>query len=211
MSRKLIPLTLITLISSCAQFETSRSYLSEMEHDDSHYFEANEDFPVMAGDTGKKDYTLDDYIPRVPQSSEDILERKSRSSLKQELHALEDKQNEKNREFYETHKHKLATVSEKIYFLKLPSGERRDYLASRGFLQQNEMVVSRAPASMSMGYRPASLNLGMTKNQVMSSWGKPSRVEVAGNPSYENERWAYSVNGALKYIYFESGTVQGWE
>ena len=41
--------------------------------------------------------------------------------------------------------------------------------------------------------------------------GKPMRVEIAGNPRYENERWLYRMNGASKYIYFESGQVQGWE
>jgi hypothetical protein len=45
----------------------------------------------------------------------------------------------------------------------------------------------------------------------MNTFGRPTRVEVAGNPSYENERWLYSVNGATKYIYFESGRVEGWE
>jgi hypothetical protein len=51
----------------------------------------------------------------------------------------------------------------------------------------------------------------MKKGQVMASIGRPSKVEVAGNPQDENERWLYHMNGASKYIYFESGEVQGWE
>ncbi len=51
----------------------------------------------------------------------------------------------------------------------------------------------------------------MSKNDIVASLGKPARVEIAGNPSYENERWVYQFNGSSKYIYFESGVVQGWE
>jgi hypothetical protein len=51
----------------------------------------------------------------------------------------------------------------------------------------------------------------MSKTQVLQSWGEPARVDIAGNPSNENERWLYSMNGASKYIYFEAGEVQGWE
>ena len=61
------------------------------------------------------------------------------------------------------------------------------------------------------GLRKSNAVTGMSKSDVMNNWGEPRRVEIAGNPSFENERWLYSVNGATKYIYFESGRVQGWE
>jgi hypothetical protein len=53
--------------------------------------------------------------------------------------------------------------------------------------------------------------IGMRKPDVLDSLGKPLRVEIAGNPRHENERWLYRLNGAPKYIYFEAGEVQGWE
>jgi hypothetical protein len=50
----------------------------------------------------------------------------------------------------------------------------------------------------------------MSKDDVSSSWGKPMRRDVAGNPSQGNERWSYYRNGVLKYIYFAGGKVEGW-
>lgn len=53
--------------------------------------------------------------------------------------------------------------------------------------------------------------VGMTKTEVRSIWGGPNRVEVAGNPREENERWAFYHNGSVKLVYFEQGLVQGWQ
>jgi hypothetical protein len=62
----------------------------------------------------------------------------------------------------------------------------------------------RAPAAARVG-------MGMSKDEVLDQLGRPRKVEVAGNPANENERWGYLANGAMKYIYFESGYVEGWE
>lgn len=205
-------LLMLFLSTGCSQLMTNRTYLSEMEYDDTPFYNPSHDFPVMAGDTGRRGRSLEDYAPATPRSREERYESETRLTLRQELRQLEDRQNQDSLEFYEAHKHKLVTVSERIYFLKLPTHERSDYLSSRGLLEagRQEREAGRMPASH-FGVRPPSLNLGMTKTDVLESWGKPSRVEVAGNPMYENERWAYSVQGGPKYIYFESGSVQGWE
>ncbi len=103
----------------------------------------------------------------------------------------------------------MSTTSEKIYFLKLATYERRDYLVTKGIIQEN-----RAPANVTekmFGVRKQGVALGMKKEDVLSSLGRPMRVEVAGNPHNENERWLYRINGNQKYIYFESGHVEGWE
>jgi hypothetical protein len=204
----------LILLGACSQFESNRSYLSEMERDDSTMYTPNEDFPVMNGDTGTVGWGLNDYRRRTPASADDLRERRTTMSLKQELRALEGQQSEEQSELYEEHKHQLATTSERIYYLKLHPRERRDYLASRGFLKDSPLhyqdYQERSPAS-GFGLRNNTLGIGMSKSDVINTWGRPTRVEVAGNPSYENERWAYKKNGATKYIYFESGSVQGWE
>lgn len=64
-----------------------------------------------------------------------------------------------------------------------------------------------------------SLRLGMQRNRVKRSLGAPAQVEVAGNPKYGNERWIYEKNVPTldgyyterKVIYFERGSVVGWE
>lgn len=209
MTRYLFPIVLLAL-SACADFPSGRSYLSEMEHDDSTFFQPEEDFPVVAGDEQIKGMSMDEYRRhRMPRSREDRMGDRQTQALNQELRSLEGAQHEDELEFYQLHKKKFANNSERIYFLKLPRGERRQYLQDRGFIESPR----RAPASYSqaLGARRPEVNLGMTKDDVMGTLGKPVRVEIAGNPSFENERWLYSFNGNSKYIYFESGVVQGWE
>lgn len=63
------------------------------------------------------------------------------------------------------------------------------------------------------------IRLGMNKRWVKRSMGSPKHVEVAGNPKYGNERWVYersvpTMDGYYKewkVIYFEGGSVVGWE
>ena len=196
-------------LTSCGQLMTHRDYVAEMERDDSSFFHPREDFPVVAGDTGRDWESASDRKNRTPASVEEIQDNNSRRFLTQELRKLEGQQSENALELYENHKHHFKTTSEKIYFLKLSQFERKDYLASRGFLK--EKAPGHKPYEQMFAMRDSNVESGMTKSQVMQNWGQPNRVEVAGNPSYENERWLYSVNGATKYIYFESGLVRGWE
>lgn len=202
-------LTILLTLSACADLPTGRSYLSEMEHDDSTFYHPDEDFPVVGGDAEVTGMSMDEYRRnRLPRTeSERGLDREGKI-LRQELRSLESGLAEDDQEFYQKHKKKLATDSERIYYLKLPRGERREYLSSRGFLEK-----TRSPASVgdALTARRNEVMMGMSKDDVMGSLGKPMRVEIAGNPSYENERWLYQYNGNTKYIYFESGKVQGWE
>src|SRR5690606_6669131 len=91
----------------------------------------------------------------------------------------------------------LRTISERIYFLKLSDYERRDYLISRGLIE----VKESAPTLQIAGTQ--GVKRGMSKSEVVTSLGNPARIDVAGNPQNENERWLYTANGTQKYIYFE--------
>jgi len=63
------------------------------------------------------------------------------------------------------------------------------------------------------------IRVGMARRNVKMKLGSPTEVEVAGNPVYGNERWTYETSVPTldgyytekKVIYFESGTVVGWE
>lgn len=203
--KNLVFLILLMGLTSCSQFMTHRDYVAEMERDDSSFFNPRVDFPVVAGDTGRDWESTSDRKNRTPASVDEIQDNESRRFLTQELRKLEGQQSDNALEQYEKNKHHFKTTSEKIYFLKLSQFERKDYLASRGFIKEES-----SPRQI-FAMRDSNVASGMSKSQVMENWGQPNRVEVAGNPSYENERWLYSVNGATKYIYFESGVVRGWE
>jgi hypothetical protein len=210
MSQRFYLLFILFFSMSCAQFETGRSFFTEMSHDDSRFFSPREDFPVVAGDSGRDWNTDKEMRKRTPASELDVLEMKRARLFERELAELEDSQTSHALKFYEKYKHRFTTTSEKIYFLELPYEERRDYLVSKGFIEQPK------PQALSRDRRMAAVAQndilsGMKKTDVIESWGQPLKVDIAGDPRNENERWLYNSNGASKYIYFEAGQVQGWE
>ena len=89
-------------------------------------------------------------------------------------------------------------------------GIKADFVRTTGLVPENQNNYFAA-ASPSERY-PASddVTLGMRKDDVMRNWGRPDRMDVAGDPRLENERWAYRREGYTSYIYFESGRVEGW-
>ena len=55
--------------------------------------------------------------------------------------------------------------------------------------------------------------LGMTRNDVMQSWGAPAVREVAGRRNDGHERWVYGSRFSLqgeRTVIFENGQVAGW-
>lgn len=206
---KLLTLSLTLATVSCTQMISHRDYLAEMEQNDDSYFSPREDFPVMAGDTGRSWESASERKRRTPASAADQQQERAQRFLKDELNSLEGKLSEEDFQFYDKHKKYLPTVSERIYYLKLSRYERREYLSSKGADIDHRATMK--PYEEMFVLRQSNIILGMSKSEVMNNWGRPARVEVAGNPSYENERWVYNVNGATKYIYFESGRVGGWE
>jgi hypothetical protein len=210
MSHQFYLLLMLVFSIGCSQFETGRSYLTEMSDDDSRFFSPRRDFPVVAGDTGR-DWNSDaEMRRRTPASELDIIEMKRERYFKRELAELEDAQSSDALKFYEKYKDQFATTSEKIYFLELPYEERKDYLTTKGFIKPpkpQELSPERRVAAVAKN----DIIYGMKKIDVIESWGEPQKVEFAGDPRNENERWLYHSNGTSKYIYFEAGQVKGWE
>ena len=55
--------------------------------------------------------------------------------------------------------------------------------------------------------------LGMTRSQVLQSWGDPSLRELAGQGGDGHERWRYGNKLTLqgeRVLIFENGHVAGW-
>ncbi len=84
--------------------------------------------------------------------------------------------------------------------------------ASRAKAGPAAMPAERGLASLSpYHHRKGELFLGMSKAQVLRAWGRPGRVDIAGNPKYQNERWAFFAKSNVYYVFFEAGSVQGWQ
>lgn len=59
---------------------------------------------------------------------------------------------------------------------------------------------------------------GMSMDDVLSVWGRPTHVEVAGEVRFKNQKWTYSDRSShylgpstSRIVYFEEGKVVGWE
>lgn len=203
--------TLLLLLSisfaSCG-FAPYRSYLTEMEEDDSTYFQPRVDFQVVPGDTGRDYRNAREWQRRTPASETSRFREREQTSLNQELASLESSQSEGAFNHYKQHRSQLGSTSERIYFLQLANkAEREEYLEARGLSKAPEQLM---PQERFWATSTSEVVMGMSKEDVEASWGRPVRVDVAGNPRNENERWLYHRDGAPKYIFFEGGAVEGW-
>lgn len=206
--RNLAMLIIISMfLSSCSLLFSNRRFIEEMEGEDG-YFVAGEDFKVVPGDIAGAGRSRSDIMDRTPSSASEKRNYIHISGLERELKSLEQRQSTEQFVQYEKYKDHFPSTSERIYFLGLRTmEERQEYLYSLG-LVRDTFVANRQEVEVAI--RTREVVLGMSKNEVVSSLGHPNRVDVAGNPRYENERWSYYSRGVLKQIYFESGRVQGW-
>lgn len=214
---KLLLILLMFSLTGCASLFQERTFIKEMDRQTEGAFIPHEDFQVVSGDERSGYRSREEIAARTPDgfrenSFNDNLEREL--SVKEKLLTMEQYTE------YSELKPDLETTSEKIYYLSLSVDERDEYLSSRQLGKYARRIV---PSKVRRGYRaPASspisnsfrnsrdISQGMEKDDVRSSWGRPSRVEVAGDPSNQNERWTFYENGKVKQVFFEGGVVQGW-
>lgn len=196
-------------LSGCSIFGPERTFLVEMDKGPEGLFVPEEDFPVVVGDRNTiGPIDRKELKERTPQTHIEEKKEKSRRALRDELSDLEDGMPEIEYQHYLQHKKKLSSLSEKIFFIRLGNiRERDEYLLGKGF---REEYVHITPAE-SQAIREREVVLGMSKDAVAQSWGQPLRVDIAGEPDNENERWAfYDHHGRVKYVFFEYGRVKGW-
>lgn len=191
--------------TSCAFLMENRTFIDEMEKDDEEFVMPGRDFRITAGDSGKVFRNEKEIQERTPLDGEEKAQFIADKRLNTEFETLYAAQSDFALKHYHRFKRYLPTLSEKIYFLRLESlTERNTYLYSKNAPVYKDMqfVDYRRPANQ--------ITVGMNKSDVRSAWGRPTRRDVAGNPAYENERWAYFEGGKIKFVYFEGGKVQGW-
>jgi hypothetical protein len=117
---------------------------------------------------------------------------------------------------YYNYKPYMLNDQERIDFLNIPSLQSRErWAAAKGISTRKEQESS----AFSKVIEEGDITIGMTKDDVVASWGDPDLVEVSGNQLYGNERWRYkkTVSSPEGYreesriIYFEASRVAGWE
>lgn len=121
----------------------------------------------------------------------------------------------RERDQYFKNKPYIRTDAERLELLSLGSFEERArWLEAHGIFGPQTAPPPEVQALIDVN----DITLGMTKQAVRDSWGEPELVEVAGNPLYGNERWAYSeqlpstegFQTEKRIVYFEGGRVVGW-
>lgn len=217
MKKKLTVLVGLLGLTGCAgMYYPQRTYIDQMEQEDS-FFVAGQDFPVVTGDKGFEGRTPEEVISRTPASAATQKERLQYKSVREELAAKVNNLTEYEMEEYRAALEFLPTDSDKIYFLNLPRHERLEYLMARGYspeISQKYLKDKSEAKGMSFfesrAVRVSEISVGMTKTTIVQAWGQPNRVDVAGNPVNENERWSYYDGGKVRQVYFEGGKVEGW-
>ena len=206
---KLLPVfVMILILQSCSTFMPYRSFEDKMYDNESSFFTPDEDFHVVAGDVEQGRASMADILRRTPASAEEERQFSINHALENELKGLEESQTTEGYYHYLEYKDRLETTSDRIYFLRLGSlSERNNYLYGKGHYN----IAAPSHPSVSEAVEDSEIVVGMNKQDVAASWGRPSRVDVDGNPGLENERWTFFYQGRLKYVYFERGLVQGWD
>jgi hypothetical protein len=206
---KLILLTLF-IVSSCSMIP-DRTFYSQMDemNQPMNFFNPHDDFTVIPGDAAHGYRTSKEVNSRTPATEVESKREGFSLSLKRELYELELMQPERKLKHYSKYKHLLRSTSAKIYFLKMATlSERQEYLGQSGLFRNRLKERDRAIAAVFQDTKD--VLMGMSKSEVIDTWGSPFRVDVSGNPSMQNERWAYRVENEVKLIYFEHGRVGGW-
>lgn len=207
--KALLLASLVAATSSCSLMLPDRSFIDEMENSDDAILAPGVDFPVVSGDTGQVRRTKEEVRARTPASERSKRLRSESESLVAELNDKEARLDEEEMEIYSRDKKFLQTDSDKLYYLSLSPYDRGTYIDTKksdlkdDLNQKKNMLARRSIHS-------SELFLGMEKADVLEVWGKPARVEIAGNPSNQNERWSFVEDGSVKQVYFEGGKVQGW-
>jgi hypothetical protein len=189
-----------------------RTFLTEMDQQQDGFFIANQDFPVIPGDSSDGFRTQQEIRKRTPLSKQEKTKSWETNSLKMELVAKERELKEQypnGYKLYKSYDSAFSNDSQRLYYLSLQPQEQKEFLyllGSKGIKQRDS---ARAPASVESS--TPFLTQGMSKADVLKTWGKPNSIGIAGLSKFENERWSYYKEGKINYIYFEGGVVQGWE
>lgn len=78
----------------------------------------------------------------------------------------------------------------------------RRQTAIDNYPEWSDIIVSRISAGK--------ISLGMTKEQVIASWGKPDDINRSVGSWGVHEQWVYG-NPYRNYLYFENGILTSWQ
>lgn len=200
-------ITICTLFSGCSAL--TRSYIEEMERESDGFYQPGKDFPIVSGDSGEAFRSREEIQKRTPASDRKVKQTKETQSLKDELKLKVGELNEQEMASYSKDLKYLESDSDKLYYLSLAQSERSSYIKTRKTENDYQKMDIREYTKKA-SIHSDEIFLGMSKDEVIQLWGKPTRVQIAGNPRYQNELWLFNEDGSVKQVFFEGGRVNGW-
>jgi hypothetical protein len=218
LTRVILTCAFLLVLTGCAGMGMpNRTYIDQMDHETDGFFVAGQDFPVVSGDQSVEGRSRAEIGMRTPASARSKKAVTRYKSVREELVAKLNNLTEHELNDYNRAGEFLPTDSDKIYYLNLPKHERLEYLMSRGYSPEiSKKYLQDKSEGKGMSFfesravKVNDISMGMSKNNIISSWGQPNRVDVAGNPVNQNERWSYYESGKVRQVFFESGRVEGW-
>ncbi|MFG1500739.1 hypothetical protein ABMA70_11085 [Halobacteriovorax sp. XZX-3] len=215
MLRALTLFSLLTIVS-CGPISMDRQFLDVMGEEDEGFslFSPGKAFDTVGGDPSYVQYSKDEMMKRTPSSEEDYPSWSQEKRLKMELQGKLDSMRPEDREAFRRKERMFDNDSQKLYYLTLTRAEQQEYGRTLVRYEKQRKFEARKPASI-FRYSPRAqahreIAMGMDKKNVIDRWGNPHRVDTAGNPQLENERWTFFENGERKFVYFSQGKVEGW-
>ncbi len=203
---------ILFLNAGCSSWLHQRTFLKEMDEVKDGFFVPRKDFEVISGDTGKQFRSKREIERRTPLTHKKRKKRDLNNFLSSELNYKESRLSKRESRRYRSNRELFDSDSERIYYLNLPMEDRLGYLSrKRGDLRRLDFKDTGYSNLERRAIRKRQLFVGMTKGAVRRSWGSPEKVEYAGNPRMENEKWTFYHGRSRKNVFFESGIVQGWD
>lgn len=78
--------------------------------------------------------------------------------------------------------------------------------------QARAEVKAKAQAKINQLINDHQIDVGMTSDQVILSWGTPERVNRADGSWGVREQWIYqNTKGEVTYLYFDNGMLASWQ
>lgn len=96
----------------------------------------------------------------------------------------------------------------KEYLIKLAQMEFQKKISNEKHQKENfEILVNKYGKTYAKLILENKIRIGMTKEMVIESWGKPDHINRTVTSSVVHEQWVYKDN----YLYFDNGTLTAWQ
>ena len=205
-------LIILFLSTGCSSWVHQRTFLKEMDEMKDGFFIPRDDFEIVSGDSGKQFRSKREIARRTPLTNKKRRKRDLNNYLSNELNYKEGRLTKRESRRYRDNRELFDSDSERIYYLNLPIEDRLGYLSRRrGDLRRLDFKDTGYSSLEKRAIKKRQLFVGMTKSAVRRSWGSPEKVEYAGSPQMQNEKWTFYHGRSRKNVFFESGIVQVWD